>query len=273
MIVHVLYGVKYHLSPTISQGFCDTYREVDEPIFIIYGRGRFDIDKYLSIYKGLNSEQYHFCTSYLGYLRLLVKYRNNPILFHAGGYKYMMGAFLVRCKSINWVCWGAGTTTSTWKSRLAAPLKRYMYQHFNSIVTLMDDDKASIVKCFSVLPDKIQTISYQPSFPKKTADDVLCWNMMHEIGGERVKPIVMLGNNSHQIPDYIKLLSSLERFKGKVRIWCMMNYSLVKDSNYTRLMQLGKEMYGDDFENREEFYEDRESLLQFMNNCDIYMCF
>ena len=134
----------------------------------------------------------------------------------------------------------------------------------------MEPDKISISKDFNVPLSKITTIPYVFTHPK-FQDLYLKLIEEEPINKNNEKPIVLLGNNSSNINEYISLLKILAKYKGKIRVQCMLHYNLNKDELYYKLIELGNSIYGDDFRSNEEFY-DYEDYIHYMNKCTIYIC-
>lgn len=272
MIVHVFTANRYHLVRIISKGFVTKYKDNASHKFLFYGDKKLDRHKYDSIFKDIGFSEYVFCTSMKEYLSVIRKHKNTPILFHAGSYHWFLMALLIGCKKLNWVCWGSGASSGKrLKARLSLPYKRYLYSRFNSIVTLMDSDRETIIHDFHVDSSKVQTIPYASGGDGKRRDDLFIEEIVKQ-HKHHDKPVVLLGNNPSCISGYIDMLPRLKQYKGKIIVKCMLNYSLVKDEKYEKLIKLGVSMFGEDFVSSEEFYEDRGDYFRYMDECDIYIC-
>lgn len=270
MIIHVFTANRYHLVPAITKGLIEAYSDTNFKL-ILFGNKSLDKQKYIDIYNDYEFLNYEFCQSLKEFAVIIRKYKNNPILFHAGSYSWFLIAIILGCRNINWVCWGAGASTGkSFKSKLINPLKKYIYNRFQSIVTLMEADKNSIAKDFNVPINKITTIPYGFTFPK-FQDLYLKLIEGESVNKNNEKPIVLLGNNSSNINEYINLLHVLEKYKGKIKVQCMLHYSLNKNELYYKLIELGNSIFGDDFRSNEEFY-DFESYIYYMNKCTVYIC-
>lgn len=136
----------------------------------------------------------------------------------------------------------------------------------------MNGDRETIIRDFHVSPSKIHTISYMSAGEGKNELDLLAEQLMQQPQKQKDKIIVLLGNNPTCIGGYIQTLPLLEPYKGKIVVKCMLNYSLVKDELYEKLMRLGTTLFGDEFISSEEFYEDRKEYLKYINDIDIYIC-
>lgn len=275
MVVHIFTAGRYHLVPSIASGFVTTYMSDAKHIIILCGNKNLNKKRYDDMFSELNFSDYSFCQSFFSYLRLIYKYRKNSILFHEGHYHWYLIAIFLGCKNIHWVCWGSGARIfNNVRSYLSTPIKKYIYKKFKSIITLMEPDRISIIRDFGVLPTKIQTISYASSTKKADRNriNLLCRELANSDRIKTDKPVVLLGNNSTCIKSYINMLYCLQQYHGKIKVQCMLHYSLTKDKTYNRLIEIGKSIFGDDFRSNEEFYDDRESYVRYMNKCDVYIC-
>lgn len=273
MIVHVFTANRYHLVPPIAKGFATIYKDDADHFFVLFGDKTLDKQKYISIFEKAGFSNYVFCQSMQSFVSIIRKYRKSSILFHAGSYHWFILAILLGCKKLNWVCWGSGASSGKgFKSRLMKPVKCWIYNRFDSIITLMDGDRETIIRDFHVSPSKIHTISYMSTGEGKNKLDLLAEQLMQQQRKKKDKIVVLLGNNPTCIEGYIQTLPLLEPYKGKIVVKCMLNYSLVKDKSYERLMRLGTSLFGDDFISSEEFYEDRSEYLRYINDIDIYIC-
>lgn len=270
MIIHIFTANRYHLVPNISKGYINNYAEFEHK-FILYGNKKLNKQLYIDLYKEYGFSDYHFCTSYYQYIKLLCKYRKQPILFHAGNYSWFLIANLIRAKNINWVCWGAGASIGkSFISRMITPLKIYLYNSFSRIITLMDQDGTSIIRDFKVKENKIETIPYASG--KIGKYDKLYEELSKEkiINNSKIK--VLLGNNPGNISEYIFILDYLEKYKGKITVNCMLNYSLKKNNLYYDLISKGKQIFADDFHTDEDFLPDFADYIRYMSEYDIYIC-
>ena len=151
------------------------------------------------------------------------------------------------------------------------PTKKYIYQHFRSIVTLMDEDKENIVRDFHVKPDAIRVIPYA-STGHHGVYDGLYKQLSEEQTHSSEKPLILLGNSPREMRNYIKMLDRLSHLRGKIRVQCMNNYSLKHSELYDQLISKGKSIFDDDFKSNEDFHSDRVDYIRYMNSCDVYVC-
>ena len=272
MVLHVFTANRYQLVPVISEGFVTVYKNDADHVLLLFGDKTLNRQLYVDLYEKENFSDYIFCTSIFNYIKVIWKYRKSSVLFHAGSYHWFLIAWLLGCRKMNWICWGSGASLGKgMNSRLSLPYKRFLYHRFNSIITLMDADKESIIRDFHVAPSKIETISYASKGEGKNQFDCLEEELMLQ-NKDNPKPVVLLGNNPSCISGYIELLPRMKQYAGKIVVKCMLNYSLVKDENYYELIKLGNSLFGNDFISSEEFYEDRGDYIKYMNECDIYIC-
>lgn len=273
MIVHVFTADRYHLVPLISKGFATVYKNDANHFFLFYGTKNTNFLMYSKSLNEVGFTDYSFCNTTLSYIRLIKKHRRDSILFHAGSYSWFLYAFVCGCRYVNWVCWGSGAQINNrGLSYFVSPLKRVLYKHFSSIVTLMDEDRKSIIHDFGVPQHKIFTISYMSLGDCITEYDILSKRLLNQNKGMNGKPSILLGNNPGCIKYYILLLRDLAKFSGQVVIHCMLNYSLKKDDDYNELCRIGTSLFSSDFICDETFYSDRIDYIHYMNQCDIYIC-
>lgn len=272
MIYHVFNGRQIHLAPSISKGFITVYAETAASHIVIIGGNTDNKMKYIEMFRSLGFERYSFISTLLQFAFFIRKTKNSAVLLHGCKHEWNIIALAFGGKNVNWVCWGSGSSMgNNWKSKLVTPIKRYLYQKFNTIVTLMEDDKSSMIKDFHVNPEKIETISYASSGPEYPFD-----HLLDQLLGERrlpeKKPLLLLGNSPHEMHNYIDMLHRLAHLKGKIRVQCMNNYSLKRGKLYNQLIATGQELFGDDFRSNEEFYSNLSDYYHYMNSCDVYIC-
>ena len=272
MIIHVFTANRYQLVPAIAKGFISVFKKDAEQVVLLYGNSSLNKQKYVELFGKEGFTNYAFCSSLSEYMSFIWRHKRYPILFHAGNYYWFLIAWLLGCRKLNWVCWGSGASSpKSLRGRFSLPYKRFLYHRFNSIVTLMDADRDSIIRDFHVSPSKIETISYMSMGDGKNQYDILKEQLMSESRCNS-KPVVLLGNNPSCISGYLELLPRMKQYAGRIVVKCMLNYSLVKDNRYDELIRLGEACFGEDFVPSEEFYEEKEEYIRYMNDCDIYIC-
>lgn len=271
MIVHIFTAERYHLVPNISKGFVTTYKNDAQHLIVLCGSKNLDTQRYENVYKTTNFRDYIFCLSHYQLCKVLWKYRKTPIIFHGGDYLSFVLPFLLGCRNVSWVCWGYGASVrNTLRSKLAAPFKALIYRRFTNIITLMENDRDTIIRDFGVDRKNVYTMPYQSSLESPRVKKSLeLLNQDTQVTNE--KPLVLLGNNPSSITYYEKMMKSLSQYRGKIRVHCMMNYSLVRDERYERFIALGKSLFDSDFKSDEEFYQG-DDYVNYMNSCDVYMC-
>lgn len=273
MVVHVLTAKRYHLVPGISKGFVKVYKDDAQHRVVLIGDDQTDWSLYMEAFKKVDFIDYHFVLSRYQLFSQLWKNRKHSILFHAGSYSDFLLAFASGCRNVNWVCWGSGASKrNNIKSKMSAPLKSWIYRRFHTIVTLMEEDRMSIIRDFMVRPEQIKTIPYAFHEGLSLRGEICLRLLKEKREVRREKPIVLLGNNPGNLNCYIQLMNILSPFKGRIRVHCMMNYSLNKDQRYEDFIKHGMALFGDDFQSDEEFYYGAENYANYMNRCDIYMC-
>lgn len=269
MIVHIFTANRYHLAPDIARGYVKNYNQFDH-VIILFGDQNTNQELYISMFDELDFEDYHFCSNKSDFIKLLKRYKKEPILFHAGNYSWFLLTILYGVKNINWVCWGAGSSIGeSLKSKLFTPIKTFIYNSFKSIVVLMDQDKDTIIRDFKVKPERIKTISYATK--NKVLPDIFYDENILNPVVNNTKPLVLLGNNPGSMSNYLEMLDKLAHFSGKILVQCMLHYGLVKNETYYSLLEKGEKIFGDDFRSNEEFYENRIDYINYMNKCDIYI--
>lgn len=274
MILHIFTANRYHLVPSISKGFITRYNNFEHK-FILFGDKNLNKELYINLYKTLNFSNYFFCTSLREFFAIIHKHKKHPILFHAGSYSWFLTSHFAGCENVNWVNWGAGASIGkSLKSKLFTPIKKYLYKKFNSIIVLMQGDKDTLIRDFRICENKVSVMSYSSKDPNKYSEiySVLLDKNENKIVDSNYKPLVLLGNNPSNMDEYISLIKGLKTFVGKIRVQCMLNYSLEKNEKYYELIELGYSIYGEDFRANEEFHEGFENYINYMNTCDIYIC-
>ena len=274
MILHVFTANRYHLVPEISRVFITKHNNFEHK-FILFGDKNLNKELYTNIYKSLSFSDFIFCSTLTEFFHIIRKHKNHPILFHAGNYSWFFISYIAGCDNVNWVNWGAGASIGkSVKSKLFTPIKKYLYKRFNSIVVLMNGDKDSLIRDFKVHEEKVLVIPYSSGDPNKHLElytELLTKNE-YKVVDTNYKPLVLLGNNPSNMDGYISLLRRLRSFAGKIRVQCMLHYSLNKNEKYYELIELGNRIFGEDFKTNEEFYEKINDYINYMDKCDIYIC-
>ena len=272
MIIHVFDACRLHLVPAISRGFVKNYSQGISHMFVLFDKNNMYRQKYQELYSELSFTNYVFFQSMSEFSHIILKHKKYPIIFHSGAYSWFMLAIFLGARSLHWVCWGAGSSINrnNIKSILMTPIKRWIYNRFQTIITLMDDDKRTIVEDYHVSSNNINVISYASDEGKSPYNELMLKLIMEE-KEQKQKPLVLLGNSPRCFSSYFEMLPRLAQYKGKIRVQCMNHYSLIRDDAYNQLISLGKDLFGDDFRSNEEFYN-FEDYVHYMNTCDIYIC-
>ena len=274
MIVHIMAGERYHLVPGIAKGFITTYAADAQHRILIVGSNSIDRARYEQLFNGLGYFDYSFCTSKKKLIKYLWNNRENTILHHGESFLYFVAlfSFIFRIHSLNWVCWGDAVKISKGgRSVFFNPFKIFFYNKFHSIITLMEDDKFSIIKDFKYPAEKIRTIAYAQDGEMNNRDRA-CAKIRSEKNKVFDKVRVLAGNNPGNIPYYNCIIDLLSSFNGKIEIHFMMNYSVVKNKQYEEFIEHGKSVFGNDFYSDEDFFTDPELYACYMNSYDIYIC-
>lgn len=271
MVVHVFTAERYHLVPTIVKGFATFYSKDTDHRFILHGTKTMNKGIYERLFEDIGFSNYYFSHSYSQLVCYLWKNRLFPILFHAGSYSHFVISFLLRCTNVNWVCWGSGSAILNSKlSKISAPIKKCIYKRFKTIITLMEEDRQSLIRDFRLNPENVVTIPYASGGGKSPREEISL-QLFKNVSKKNRKTIILLGNNPGNIPYYIWMMKNLVRFKGKIQVHCMMNYSLKKDKEYVDFISMGRSLFENDFYSDEIFYSD-DDYVRYMNVCDIYIC-
>lgn len=273
MIVHIFTAYRYHLVPEICKGFATIYKDDAVPFFVLYGNKELDKQLYLDYLSAIGFSDYVFCQSYWQLIKQLYYHRSDTLLFHAGHYSWHLSSLILRCRNVNWVCWGGGTTIShRWRSKIGGFLKSIMFKRFHSIVTLMEPERKQIIENFGVASHMVKTISYVSDYKDESDLDLICKDLAKRTNHESKKPVVFLGNSHYWINSYISMLKKLSQYAGKIKVQCMLNYEFVKGEKYEELIRLGHSVFGEDFKTNETFYSNIIDYIHYMNGCDIYVC-
>ena len=190
-------------------------------------------------------------------------------MLHGVSYKCMYLLIHYRVKNLNWVCWGHGSSINrrSWKSIISVPFKWWLYHHFYSVVVLLDGDKKTLETDYGV--KNIMTIPYYGNGWLKMRDLFDRYRLSYK---PKEKPVVFLGNSGHCMDSYFDLLEKFREYAGRIEIHCMLQYIADKDKRrQTKLIELGKQIYGDDFY-PDTKYMTPEVYLEYMNQADVYIC-
>jgi hypothetical protein len=272
MIVHVFSAVNKILSLDLAQGFLFYFRQINQKIILV-AKEETDTSEFVRMFEKEGYTNFIIIRKTSEFRKEIIKHQKDPILLHGENYWRFLTVFLSGCNNVNWVCWGSGASIrNNWKSEISALFKTFIYKKFNSIVTLIDGDKNSIINDFKLSQEKVVTIPYM-LFSSKRREEVSLGLLNHTtmVGTKSKNPVILLGNNPCNIDYYIQLMELLSPFKGAIEVHCMMNYSLLKDAHYYYFMEVGRNTFGNDFYSDEDFYEG-DAYMVYMNKCDVYIC-
>lgn len=81
---------------------------------------------------------------------------------------------------------------------------------------------------------------------------------------------IYVGNNSGCIKDYLNIAEHvLYKFKDKIKVQYMLNYSLEKSADYYRLLEINRDYQE---ASTDEVTHPKDKYVEYMNECDIYIC-
>lgn len=188
--------------------------------------------------------------------------KNSMLLTHGFTFKDSFMLKLHGFKNVHWICWGAGAEANTsLKKKLLFPIKRFMLKTLDGAVALMEPDANALIKNYGM--KRVETIPYC------STTKVVCDK--EYLKATTINNRVLLGNNSNTIPYHGEALDKLKKFAGKIKVDCLLNYSLVKNDEYYALVKKGKEYFGDDFNTIENFMT-QEEYTEFIKQYDVYIC-
>lgn len=266
MIVHLFIMEREHLDPRIAHNFYEGIKKPQK--FIFFSNNSKDREyKILERYEGMN---YKYIRNYKTLFQYLKSLPSNCRVFAHGmsyGVLFLL-SFMSNIKTY-WIIWGSGCTINkSFLSCISAPIKRILYNRLYCIITLMEEDKESMIneiktstKCITIpyfATDKRQVFPY-------SLNDILSPKPNKSI-------TVYLGNNPSSIDSYFKMIDLLSRFSSAdLSVRCMMNYSYVPNEKTELLYSIGRNVFAEKFKFETAFYP-IEEYFQYMNQCDIYIC-
>jgi hypothetical protein len=195
---------------------------------------------YNDIFKERRNKNYVITHSFKELKEQSKEFKNEKIILHGVPYKWMIFYHLNGFKDVNWVCWGAGADVNwyNWKSILFTPIRRMIYNRFKRIGVLMPQDRDTLKRDFDL--NNIYHVSY-------FSDDEFPYGISHfkkDESNEELRTIY-LGNNSSCIHSYLDLVLKLKKYKNKIRINCMVNYSFTESSYSIKLRETGRNIFKD----------------------------
>lgn len=285
MINHVFNAKMYHLSPRLIRGLLVSFKSSVGKIILLED-GDVNRLQYEIIFDELDFHNFIFCSSGLNtMIKVFQQDKDSPILFHGGNTERWAAAFKAGCKNVNWICWGGEASKSAGRRRTQSLIKRALgrlydewrfrknknlYKQFNSIVTLIEPDRQTIINDFSIPANKVEVIPYR-YYRKDDFEAII--DELYNIGrvGNTIKPLVLIGNSPMNAPFYMQTLDALKEYTGKIEVHCMYQYPHKKDDTFNNLLKLGRSFFGNDFFIDEQFME-REEYIKYLNKTDVYIC-
>lgn len=265
MIIHLFSVNRQHLDPRIATSFAKEIKINQEFYFLgsIDSTGK-------DIYDGLMSEfsdKIHYLNSSFKLYQLLVENRHNRIVIHGLSYTTLAIVALSKHPNVYWVCWGSGCSINdSIKSKLSKHIKRWIYNHFECLITLMSPDQLSLENDIKV-KSKTCTLPYFI----KDKQDLFPFRLDDLLNNKNVTAKVLLGNNPSSIDSYYLATKALSHLAPDLYITCMMNYSYTEGHKELALLELGRKLHNDNFQFSTEFYNILD-YFYYMNNYDIYIC-
>jgi len=195
--------------------------------------------------------------------------KDEPFLLHGTTYALIYKLISYKFTNLNWVCWGRGSRINykNYKSILFTPIKYFLYNKFNSVVTLLDGDKNSLTKQFYL--KNVVTIPYY-SESSKELEEYICSLKNNYIDCDIKK--IYLGNSGHCAEDYIYILDILKPYANKIEVHCMLSYGIDSGSSkWNVLAEKGKDLFGSNFYMDNKYYSYKD-YLQYMNEASAYIC-
>lgn len=271
MVFHVFNINTYPLNLRIIKSIEKVSKE-DKSIenhYILYGNcGDTILNKYQILFETLKVKKYFYSKNIWSLFKFIFKYRNAVFIAH--GMTYECLAVLTTVSSnVNWICWGAGAQINKHniKSRLFTPVKKIIYARMKTINVLMTGDKKTLERDFHL--KNIEILPYYDS----EADEIKQWcesQIKNNLDKEN-KTRVLLGNSANNIRYYFELLDRLQKFKGKIKVNCMIQYPVVDRYIVSKLLNKGRDLFGLDFALDTEVME-YANYLKYINSYDIYIC-
>lgn len=272
MLIHVFKITTFYLNSTLIKSF-SAISPKDSPMrpyYLIFGRGdKNSKEKHENLFAKINVVDYSFIESL--YSLYVFAHRNRKVAFLLHGTTYAcMSVLELAGANVNWICWGAGASINhkSLKSILFTPIKKNIYRNFFTIKTLINDDKLTLERDFSLSQVELlpyysyNSLVYKNYFIEK----------YNNPSPKNKKPVVLLGNNAHNLAYYYELLNLLVPFKDKITIHCMMQYPKVDEHVLLKLQNTGSSLFGKNSFFVDTQLLDMDSYLDYLSNFDIYLC-
>lgn len=272
VILHVLNLNVPQLSIPIIESFAELSRGIGIlQEVVLYGRCNSSLKHKYEIELKNSRLEFRYVTNLVDLFFILKKRTESICLLHGLSYDVML-CVLMSGIDTNWICWGAGSSINkdNIKSVLFTPVKKYIYKRFKTIVVLMYGDRLSLecdfgVKNVSVLP----YYSHRNNIYRGFYVDLKKVNI--DTYNHKGKKKILLGNSAHNINGYYELLYKLARFKDNIEVHCMMQYPRLKQEEMDRFIERSFEILGAHVQIDTDMM-DYTQYVQYINQCDIYMC-
>lgn len=263
IVYHIFPAKAYHLSPAIIKDIdmcsnhCHHYLLVGRP------NVRIEWDIYRELIKERSLKNCLLLESNRELRNVKIFNKNSMIILHGDSYHRMAMFVFKGYRNVHWVCWGSGTSRNDIKGgSIIYWIKSWILGRLKGVITLTPIDNLKLRDNFGIR--SITTIPYLGSLNYNPD-----WYLEKRKNAEIIT--VYLGNNVNCISTYIEFLEELNIADRNVNLVCMLNYDLIKDSNYYKLLKLGKGLFGENFSLSEDLMNLQEYQC-FMNDCEVYVC-
>ncbi|WP_300759258.1 TDP-N-acetylfucosamine:lipid II N-acetylfucosaminyltransferase [uncultured Brachyspira sp.] len=267
MLINVFDVRAFYLNFRIIKSFQEILNSTSvNNIYVIYGQKEPYQNKYETFFIERNISSYIFIDNIFLLYEFVLKHKKFVYLLHGLPYPPMFVFWFARVKT-SWVCWGHGASINkkNIKSILFTPIKTILYRYFTSVSVLMTGDKTSLEKDYG-----LKNITLTP-YPQVGNFQELYKQLLENTVSESKKKIVILGPNAHNICNYYNLIDLLSNYKDKIIIRCMLQYPKLPSSEIKELADKGHEIFDKDFIIDTTFLK-FEDYINYINNCDIYIC-
>lgn len=273
MILHIFNIKIYQINIPLIEDFIDISIDCTEnQKFILYGECNNSIRaKYESLFKDSRNLDFYYIKNITSLYLFLRKNKGERCILHGLTYDVMLCVLVTGIKT-NWVCWGAGASInkSNPKSIIFTPIKKYIYNHFKTVVVLLSGDKVTLERDFNVKNIIILPYYSHIAIAKRNFYVELINNRRTEYNGQCRKKI-LLGNSAHNIPSYYELLYKLRQFRSEIEIHCMMQYPNIGQDEMNNFICKADAILGENII-VDRVMMNHEEYMQYMNGYDIYLC-
>lgn len=232
-------------------------------VYIYVGAKEQDKPMYISHVSRYGNSKYFFLGKLSDIYTLPDDIKKGMILSHGFSYRDCFYLKLHGFKNVHWICWGESVVAGkSLLSRIFRPIKKFMMKKLNGIITLMGPDKERLTENYNL--NNVYYISYVPCVSNYQFSAAF-------FEQDTVYNKVLLGNNTDCIPYHGTILDNLKKFAGRIKVDCLLNYSLIKDDCFNYLYNKGKDYFGDDF-NVIETFMTQDEYIDFLKGYDVYIC-